>query len=68
MSVTVTTRAEKGSALTWQEVDDNFTDLNNAIVCYVQDAQPTFPLGQKAFWVQTNVNGDPESFTFWVNT
>lgn len=28
MSVTITTRTSKGSQLTWEEVDANFTNLN----------------------------------------
>lgn len=71
---TIVTRSGKGSPLTHNEVDANFTNLNSdkaekvIVQCYVQNAAPVPPAGQTEYlWVQTGMGGG-QDFTFWVNT
>lgn len=71
----ITTRAGKGSPLTWAEMDANFANLNNdkaekeAVQCYVQPTAPTPPPGQTSYlWVQTGLGVSGNDFTFWINT
>lgn len=71
---TLTTRAGKGSPLTHDEVDANFTNLNTdkaettSVVCYVSNASPSAPSGQSYLWVQTGLGVGGTDFTFWINT
>jgi hypothetical protein len=47
--MTITLRATKGSSLSWQEMDDNFTGLkSNTIVLYTDLANLVFPTGSDA--------------------
>lgn len=32
---------------------------------FIQNLQPSYP--GKYIWIQTNINNDPNSFTFWFN-
>jgi hypothetical protein len=72
---TIVTRSGKGSPLTHNEVDANFTNLNSdkaekvTVQCYVQETAPTPPPGQTEYlWVQTGLGVSGNDFTFWINT
>jgi hypothetical protein len=49
-------------------VPSDWNDEHAVEGIYVQDAEPTFSPGEKALWVQTNVNGNPDDFTLWIKT
>jgi len=60
MRQNVITRTGKGSPLTVQEIDDNFTLLNNLFIGPNPPVNPPIPY----MWVQTFPNGD---LTVWVD-
>jgi len=60
MRQNVITRTSKGAPLTTQELDDNFTLLNNLFIGPSAPVNPPIPY----MWVQTFPNGD---LTVWVD-
>lgn len=70
MTVSVTLRGTKGSALTYQEVDQNFEDLADAVngidfTGYVTTATSQTVTGAKSFTANTQVRGVQETVYSW---